>query len=183
MFCESPTFTHLIIHLLINQYCKQIVTLLVSSFATFTKSVSLQTMKNIMGNNKLAKTNAKWYFIRYLPSTESTSTYITTYTRMWILIYLFAVCLTSSVRTLDPFDPWDSSNNGCMPSMDECSFHLRATNAITMFYKNLYRVVATNNSVLHKYDDRSKVFDPEDILTGDGYPKLVIDFSATQNNQ
>ena len=42
-----------------------------------------------------------------------------------------------------------------------------------MFYKELYRVVANDQGILHKYDDDSLIIDPSKIITGDGYPKLV----------
>lgn len=57
--------------------------------------------------------------------------------------------------------------------MDACSYQLRATSEMTMFYKELFRVVATDQGILHKYDNDSLIFNPAQIITGDGYPKLV----------
>jgi hypothetical protein len=60
-----------------------------------------------------------------------------------------------------------------MASMSMCSFELHATAAMTMFYKNLFRVIATDDGTLHRYDNASQTFSMTEILTGDGYPKLV----------
>lgn len=57
--------------------------------------------------------------------------------------------------------------------METCLFELRASSSMTMFYKQLFRVVSTNDGILHKYDNPNQTFAPSDVLTGDGYPKLV----------
>ncbi|CAF1097119.1 unnamed protein product [Rotaria sordida] len=61
--------------------------------------------------------------------------------------------------------------------MSICSFELRATGAMTMFYKNLFRVVATDNGTLCHYEDSSQTFSMSEIITADGYPKLVYVFN------
>jgi hypothetical protein len=93
--------------------------------------------------------------------------------RMWQIIFLCFISLPCVVRSLEPFDPWVNNDGACKSSMKSCTFQLQATNAMTMFYKELFRVNATDNGILHKYDDDSKTFDFDSILTGDGYPKLV----------
>ena len=93
---------------------------------------------------------------------------------MWLLLlFLCIFSLPCIVQTLEPFDPWAVVDGTCAASMETCSFELRANNAMTMFYNQLFRVVATSNGVLQKYDDSNQTFAPVDILTGDGYPKLV----------
>ena len=44
---------------------------------------------------------------------------------------------------------------------------------MSMFYKQLFRVVADDDGLLHKYDDDEKRFDTSQVITADGYPKLV----------
>jgi hypothetical protein len=44
---------------------------------------------------------------------------------------------------------------------------------MSMFYKQLFRVVADDDGHLHKYDDDEKRFDASEVITADGYPKLV----------
>ena len=83
------------------------------------------------------------------------------------------ISLPCLVQSLEPFDPWMNNDNTCKSSMKSCAFELQATNAMTMFYKELYRVVATDNGILEKYDNASRVFDFNSIITADGYPKLV----------
>ncbi|CAF2651806.1 unnamed protein product [Rotaria sp. Silwood2] len=61
--------------------------------------------------------------------------------------------------------------------MSICFFELHATGAMTMFYKNLFRVVATDNGTLHHYEDSSRTFSMSEIITADGYPKLVYVFN------
>lgn len=92
---------------------------------------------------------------------------------MWFLVLIFGVFLSPTIHGLEPFDPWASDNKLCQPSMKTCSFELHTNNAMTMFYKELYRIVATEDGILHKYDDPDKIFSPDHIITGDGYPKLV----------
>lgn len=57
--------------------------------------------------------------------------------------------------------------------MSACIFELRATATMTMFYKNLFRVYATDNGILHSYENSNQTFGMADIITADGYPKLV----------
>jgi len=95
--------------------------------------------------------------------------------KMWQLLFLLFTSLPSMVQSLEPFDPWLTNNGACESSMTSCTFHLHASNAMTMFYKELFRVIATNDGILQKYDDSNKTFDFDNILTGDGYPKLVRD--------
>ena len=54
-----------------------------------------------------------------------------------------------------------------------CSFELHATTAMTMFYKNLFRVIALDNGTLRHYENTDQTFPMTDIITADGYPKLV----------
>ncbi|CAF2651789.1 unnamed protein product [Rotaria sp. Silwood2] len=61
--------------------------------------------------------------------------------------------------------------------MSICFFELHATGTMTMFYKNLFRVVATDNGTLHHYEDSSQTFPMSEIITADGYPKLVYVFN------
>ena len=44
---------------------------------------------------------------------------------------------------------------------------------MSMFYKHLFRVVADADGLLHKYDDEKKQFEASEVITADGYPKLV----------
>jgi hypothetical protein len=102
---------------------------------------------------------------------------------MWVLLFLFTVSVPCTVQALKPFDPWLIDDGACRSSMDSCTFHLRASNAMTMFYKQLFRVVSTDNGILHKYDNPNETFNVENILTGDGYPKLVsTKYSLEENN-
>lgn len=87
-----------------------------------------------------------------------------------ILVLLLA--FQQQIHALELFDPYQD-NNFCTASMSMCSFELHATTSMTMFYKNLFRVVATNNGTLHHYGNPNQTFPMTDILTGDGYPKLV----------
>ena len=57
--------------------------------------------------------------------------------------------------------------------MSICTFELRATATMSMFYKNLFRVVATNDGTLQNYANPNQKFPMTDIITADGYPKLV----------
>ena len=101
----------------------------------------------------------------------------TTAYEMWLLVIVSIVSLPSIVTALEPFDPWALADSECTVAMRTCAFELRATSAMTMFYKQLFRVVATSDGVLRKYDNPNIAFDPSEILTGDGYPKMVIDLS------
>ncbi len=89
-----------------------------------------------------------------------------TFTLVVLLVFQRQIC------ALEPFDPY-KNNDFCTASMSICSFELHATAAMTMFYKNLFRVVATDNGTLHHYNNASQTFPMTDIITGDGYPKLV----------
>ncbi len=93
--------------------------------------------------------------------------------QMWQLLFLLITSLPGIVQGLEPFDPWVNNDGACKSSMKSCTFQLQASNAMTMFYKELFRVVATDDGTLEKYDDSNKTFDSDSILTGDGYPKLV----------
>ena len=88
----------------------------------------------------------------------------------FILVILFN--LTQLVHTLDEFHPYQHSGS-CTASMSICAFELHATAAMTMFYKNLFRVVADNNGMLQNYQYPNQTFSMQDIITADGYPKLV----------
>lgn len=92
---------------------------------------------------------------------------------MWLLVFLLTTSFPCLIKTLVPFDPWLVVNGTCAASMETCTFELQVTSTMTMFYKQLFRVVATSNGILHKYDNPNQTFAPSDILTGDGYPKLV----------
>jgi len=92
---------------------------------------------------------------------------------MWQLLFLLVISLPCIVQSLEPFDPWVINNGACTSSMKSCTFQLQASNAMTMFYKELFRVIATNDGILQKYDNPNKTFDFDNIITGDGYPKLV----------
>ena len=92
---------------------------------------------------------------------------------MWSSILLVGVCLAYTVQSLGPFDPWASGNDICKPSMNACTYSLHANSAMTMFFRQLFRVVATDEGILHKYDEPDDKFPLEDVLTADGYPKLV----------
>jgi hypothetical protein len=93
--------------------------------------------------------------------------------KMWQLLVLLIISLPCVVRSLEPFDPWVNNDSACKSSMASCTFQLQAKNAMTMFYKDLFRVVATDNGTLQKYDNPNEIFHLDRILTGDGYPKLV----------
>jgi hypothetical protein len=92
----------------------------------------------------------------------------------WLLstIQILLLIFQQQVHALDSFDPY-KDNSFCTTSMSLCDFELHATATMTMFYKNLFRVVATDNGTLHHYDNPNRTFPMTDILTGDGYPKLV----------
>lgn len=90
-------------------------------------------------------------------------------------ILLILLNLKQSVDTLDVFNPYQHSGS-CTASMSICTFELHATAAMTMFYKNLFRVVADNNGMLQNYQNSNQTFSMQDIITADGYPKLVRHF-------
>ncbi len=90
--------------------------------------------------------------------------------RYIILLILFT--LPQQIWTLEPFNPYQQ-NGTCTSSMSICLFELRATAAMTMFYRNLFRVTATDNGTLENYQNPNQTFSMADILTADGYPKLV----------
>ncbi len=98
---------------------------------------------------------------------------ITGDTEMFSSFLIFLLILPCLVLTLHSFDPWSTGYGLCQSSMNSCSFHLRATSAMSMFYKQLFRLVADDDGVLHKYDDQKKIYHPNDVITADGYPKLV----------
>jgi hypothetical protein len=92
----------------------------------------------------------------------------------WLLsvIQILLIISQQQIHALELFDPYQD-NAFCTASMSMCSFELHATAAMTMFYKNLFRVVATDDGILHHYDNPNHTFPMKDVLTGDGYPKLV----------
>jgi hypothetical protein len=89
-----------------------------------------------------------------------------------IAIWLLLLGFQEQVHALESFDPYQHDGS-CKVSMSMCSFELHATAAMTMFYKNLFRVIAAENGTLYHYDDLNQTFPMTDVLTGDGYPKLV----------
>jgi hypothetical protein len=94
---------------------------------------------------------------------------------MWWLTYsaiLILLLLQQHVCAMDPFDPYEQ-NSSCTSSMSTCAFELRTTASMTMFYKNLFRVIATEDGTLQNYQNPNQTFSMTDILTADGYPKLV----------
>jgi len=84
------------------------------------------------------------------------------------LICFFVFVLQEHISCLNPSDPY-SHGGSCLSTMSICNYELRASAAMTMFYKNLFRVIANENGVLQ----HNRTFSTEEILTGDGYPKLV----------
>ena len=88
------------------------------------------------------------------------------------VVWILALVFQNQVHALESFDPY-KHNGSCTSSMSMCSFELHATAAMTMFYKNFFRIVADENGRLRHYDDFNQTFTMEDVLTGDGYPKLV----------
>ena len=59
-------------------------------------------------------------------------------------ILVLLLVFQQQIHALELFDPY-VDNDFCTASMATCSFELHATTAMTMFYKNLFRVVATDN--------------------------------------
>ena len=96
---------------------------------------------------------------------------------MWWLSYtvllIIVVQREQHVSALDPFDPYKANGASCTSSMPMCAFELRTTSTMTMFYKNLFRVVANENGTLSNYKNASQTFLLTDVITADGYPKLV----------
>lgn len=90
---------------------------------------------------------------------------------IWVLVLIFQ----HEVHGLESFDPY-KHDGSCTASMSICSFELHATASMTMFYKNLFRIIADENGTLYHYDNPNQTFPMTDILTGDGYPKLVCIF-------
>src|SRR5258708_92062 len=88
------------------------------------------------------------------------------------VIQVLLLLFQQQVYALKPFDPY-KHDGSCTASMSMCSFELHATAAMTMFYKNLFRVIASDNGTLYQYDNFNRTFSMTDVLTGDGYPKLV----------
>jgi hypothetical protein len=88
------------------------------------------------------------------------------------VILVLLIVFQQQIHALELFNPY-KNNDSCTASMSVCSFELHATTAMTMFYKNLFRVVATDNGILHRYNNPNQTFSMTDIITGDGYPKLV----------
>lgn len=87
-------------------------------------------------------------------------------------ILFLLIVSQQEIHGLNLFDPY-KDNDSCTASMSMCSFELHATTYMTMFYKNLFRVVATKNGTLHRYDNPNQTFPMTDVITADGYPKLV----------
>lgn len=88
------------------------------------------------------------------------------------IVFILLLGFVQQIHTLEPFHP-SKGNDFCAASMPLCSYELHATSAMTMFYKNLFRVVATKNGTLHHYNNPNQTFPMTDIITTDGYPKLV----------
>ena len=88
------------------------------------------------------------------------------------IIGILIVIFQHRVYALEPFDPYNHDES-CTASMSTCSFELHATATMTMFYKNLFRVIADENGTLYHYNDHNQTFPMAGILTADGYPKLV----------
>ena len=90
---------------------------------------------------------------------------------IWVLVLVFQY----QIDALEPFYP-HKHDGSCTALMSMCSFELHAAASMTMFYKNLFRVIADDNGTLHHYNNPNQTFPMTDILTGDGYPKLVCIF-------
>ena len=87
-------------------------------------------------------------------------------------IPVLLIVFLQKAHALELFDPYQH-NGSCTASMSTCSFELHTTASMTMFYKNMFRVIAGDNGTLYRYNDFNQTFPMTDILTGDGYPKLV----------
>ncbi|UJR07140.1 hypothetical protein I4U23_011428 [Adineta vaga] len=96
----------------------------------------------------------------------------------WLFLILTSILLLSQqyVQTLEIYKPYED-NNLCTSSMSVCSFELHATATMTMFYKHFFRVVANDDGILHHYTNPNQTFSMTDIITADGYPKLVYVFN------
>ena len=90
--------------------------------------------------------------------------------------------LLQQVWTLELFDPY-KQNGSCTSSMSICYFQLRATATMSMFYRDLFRVVATDNGTLQNYQNPNQTFSMDEIITADGYPKLVRTISFFQRHE
>lgn len=91
------------------------------------------------------------------------------------LLHIVFVILMGSAQvivSLDPFNPYQQ-NGSCTSSMTACYFELRASATMAMFYNNLFRVIATDNGTLQNYQNPNETFFASDVITADGYPKLV----------
>lgn len=98
-----------------------------------------------------------------------------------IIIQILLLIFQQQVHALELYDPY-KGDGLCTTSMSICSFELHATAAMTMFYKNMFRVVATDDGILHHYDDINKTFPMTDVLTADGYPKLVCIYFSLKHS-
>ncbi|CAF1128703.1 unnamed protein product [Adineta steineri] len=94
---------------------------------------------------------------------------------MYIIVILL-LFFQKQIYALESFDPFKGTDL-CTASISSCSFELHATATMTMFYKNRFRVVTTNDGILHHYNNPNETIPMEDVLTGDGYPKLVYVFN------
>lgn len=106
---------------------------------------------------------------------EERVAFVSPYTKMWWMlkiILLILLGLQQQAHALEPFHPYQQSGS-CTSSMSTCAFELRATAAMTMFYKNLFRVIVADNGILQNYQNPNQTFAVTDIMTADGYPKLV----------
>lgn len=88
------------------------------------------------------------------------------------MIFFFIFALYDRVCTLNPSDPYNH-HGSCISTNSVCNYELRVSATMTMFYKNLFRVIANENGILHDYRNSNLTFSNEEILTADGYPKLV----------
>ena len=76
---------------------------------------------------------------------------------MWgTVLLIIAVQKEQHVSALDPFDPYKENGASCTSSMSMCAFELHTTSTTTMFYKNLFRVVANENGTLSNYQNASR---------------------------
>lgn len=93
---------------------------------------------------------------------------------MKLIILLILTFVLSFIHCLIPIDPWSTQSSSiCDHKSTECRFYLRSTSLMTMFYKDLYRVVSNEERILSKYNNVSMIYPMEAIITADGYPKLV----------
>jgi hypothetical protein len=90
----------------------------------------------------------------------------------WSVFQVLLLVFQHQVYALELFDPY-KGDGPCTASMSTCYFELHASASMTMLYKNLFRVVADDNGTLSRYDNPNEIYPMTDILTADGYPKLV----------